>query len=315
MSWVAVAVAGGAILGAVVSNNNSNNAVSAQTHAADQANATQLGFYNQNRSDQTPWRLAGGSAINQLSYLLGLPGYGKGGGKPQDYTYQSFIDSPNNGLSALSLSGGMSGGYGDFLRRKAEWDAQQEKNALDASRGGPSDNSGGYDPMYGSLSRPFSMADFQQDPGYAFRFKQGLEALDRSGSAAGQSLSGAQLKALTEYGQGMGSQEFGNAYNRWNTNNTNTFNRLASVAGIGQTAANQVGQFGMNAANQIGSNQLGVGNAQAAGAIAQGNAWEGALNTGINGLQNQYYMSQLANGGWGNTSAAPTGATTPSPWG
>lgn len=52
------------------------------------------------------------------------------------------------------------------------------------------------------------------DPGYQFRMEQGQKALDRSAAAKGLTMSGAQLKALTEYGQGMGSQEYGNAFNR-----------------------------------------------------------------------------------------------------
>lgn len=79
---------------------------------------------------------------------------------------------------------------------------------------------------YGSLSTPFSQTNWQQDPGYAFRLAEGQKALERSGSAKGMTLSGAQQKALAGYGQGMASQEYGNAYNRY----TNDQNNLTTVS-------------------------------------------------------------------------------------
>jgi hypothetical protein len=73
MSWVAVAIGGAAVIGGVVSSSNASKAASAQTNAANQADATQLQMYNQTRQDQTPWRLAGGNAVNALSSYYGLP--------------------------------------------------------------------------------------------------------------------------------------------------------------------------------------------------------------------------------------------------
>ncbi|MCP1679410.1 tail fiber domain-containing protein [Kerstersia gyiorum] len=124
----------------------------------------------------------------------------------------------------------------------------------------------------GDFNRGFTMADFQSDPGYAFRMQQGQDALESSAAARGSNLSGATLKALTQYGQNMGSQEYQNAYNRWNSDQTNRFNRLSSLAGVGQTAnqANQAASssYGQSAANNI----TGAGNAIGAGQIAAGNA-------------------------------------------
>lgn len=73
MTWVAVAVGGGAILGAVVSSSNAGSAANAQQNAANTASQTQLQMYNQTRTDQTPWRNAGGQAIGALSSYYGLP--------------------------------------------------------------------------------------------------------------------------------------------------------------------------------------------------------------------------------------------------
>ena len=82
---------------------------------------------------------------------------------------------------------------------------------------------------YGKYARPFGMADFQADPGYAFRLSEGLKALEASRAARGGLLSGATGKALTRYGQEMGAQEYGSAFNRYQTERAN---RLQPLAGL-----------------------------------------------------------------------------------
>jgi len=62
---------------------------------------------------------------------------------------------------------------------------------------------------------PFGMQQFQQDPGYAFRMSEGMKALDRSEAARGGLLSGATLKGAQRYGQDLASQEYQNAFNRY----------------------------------------------------------------------------------------------------
>lgn len=118
---------------------------------------------------------------------------------------------------------------------------------------------------------PFGMAQFQADPGYAFRLSEGQKALERSAAARGGLLSGAAGKALTRYGQDMGSQEYMNAFNRYQTERAARLNPLQSLAGVGQTTANTLGSYGQNFANQ--ANQLAMTNAANMGnlALAQGN--------------------------------------------
>lgn len=157
---------------------------------------------------------------------------------------------------------------------------------------------------YGSLSKPFTMADYQADPGYAFRLSEGQKALERSAAARGMTNSGAALKAAQAYGQDLASQEFNNAYNRYNTNQTNLYNRLAGISGTGQNSANTIANVGQNTANQISSNIIGAGNAQAAGTIGAANAWSTGLNNAINAF-----------GGGGNTPINTWGGGTTSPWG
>lgn len=118
----------------------------------------------------------------------------------------------------------------------------------------------------------------QQDPGYAFRFAEGQKALERNAAARGGFISGRALKEATRYGQEMGSQEFGNAYNR-----------MAGLAALGPSAAGVQNTLGTNYANQ--ANQLGMINAANQGnlALQRGNIaasqygnYGNALNTALN---------------------------------
>ena len=141
----------------------------------------------------------------------------------------------------------------------------------------------------GEFNRNFGMADFQVDPGYQFRQQQGQQALERSAAARGGLLNGGTLKALTRYGQDTASQEYGNAYNRFNNDQSTRFNRLSSLAGIGQTASRDVANMGMSTAGAVAGNQLAAGNARASGYVGTANA----LTSGIGQAQSMYYLNQL----------------------
>ena len=131
--------------------------------------------------------------------------------------------------------------------------------------------------------------DQNTDPGYGFRFSEGMKGLERSAAARGGLLSGATLKGITRYGQDMGSQEYQNAFNRYVTGfNANTgernqlYNRLAGVAGTGQTAVNQIGAQGANMAGNIGNAYMtsaaNTGNAAMAAAGQRQSAFSGGAN-------------------------------------
>lgn len=137
---------------------------------------------------------------------------------------------------------------------------------------------------------PFGMSQFQQDPGYAFRIAEGQKALERSAAARGGLLSGAAGKALTRFGQEAGSQEYQNAFNRYQTERANQLQPLQSLAGVGQTSANTLGQAGQNYAGNVGNimganaaNQanalLSAGNIRATQYGTAGSALNQALNT------------------------------------
>jgi len=147
---------------------------------------------------------------------------------------------------------------------------------------------------------PFGAEQFQQDPGYAFRVNEGIKALDRSAAARGGLLSGNQLRGVTEYGQNAASQEYQNAFNRYQAERQARLGPLQSLAGVGQTSANTL----TNAAGQLGSNladlSVGAGNARASSYIGGANAISNGMGQYLNYNQNQNMLNAFNNMGANN---------------
>lgn len=108
--------------------------------------------------------------------------------------------------------------------------------------------------------------NFMADPGYGFRFDEGLRAVSRSHAAKGMGLSGGILKALTRYGQGQGSQEYGNVYNR-----------ISNIAGLSGAGQGITANAGMAAAGNQGNFLSNMGDAHAAGTLGRGSAYGDTL--------------------------------------
>lgn len=164
----------------------------------------------------------------------------------------------------------------------------------------------------GELVRGFTQADYQADPGYAFRLAEGQKALDRQAAARGGLISGAALKAAGRYGQEMASQEFGNAYNRFRDTQGLRRNALAGVVGFAPTAAGSMTTSGQNYATNAGNAmyQQGVntGNALIAGQQGRqsmygdlGSAFGKYLSGGgLSGAQSAFSQTGLGGSGFGS---------------
>lgn len=139
----------------------------------------------------------------------------------------------------------------------------------------------------------FDPSKFTTDPGYEFRMREGLKAIERSGSARGGVLSGGNLKALERFAQGTASDEYQRVYDRYWNDRSNQFNQWASLAGIGQTAANNTAQLGAQTAGQMANNVVGAGDARASGRVGAANAWGGALANAGNAIQDQYNLNRM----------------------
>jgi hypothetical protein len=304
MTWVAVSVSGAAIVGGIVASNSSSKAASAQTNAANQANATSQAQSDQARADNAPWRDRGNAAGNKLQNLMGLST------SPQ-YTaddYRNQLLQQYTSPATYSAGGGQSdgnataiGGTVDEAGLQKAIGARMQQQSQDAAAQQS-------DPAYGSLLRKFSQSDLTADPvyqnGLQFGLDQGVRGINAQASARGGLNSGATLKALTRFGNDYGSTKAGDAYNRYTNDQNNQFNRLSGISGTGQVANQQIDAQGMNAANNIAQNQVGVGNARASGYIGQANAITGAIGQGYNMYQGNNIVGALRGANGGNSGAA-----------
>lgn len=138
---------------------------------------------------------------------------------------------------------------------------------------------------------PFGTQQFQADPGYNFRMSEGLKALDRQAAARGGLISGAALKAAQRYGQDLASQEYTNAFNRYQTERQARLGPLQSLAGVGQTATQQLGQAGQTMASNVGNIYGQQADTAANALLAKGSAYNRAFGD-IGYLAGKYYGRQ-----------------------
>lgn len=167
---------------------------------------------------------------------------------------------------------------------------------LDAGKTALSELTAGNAPG-GEFTQRFDASRMYDDPGYAFRLGEGAKALERSAAARGGLLTSGFGQQMQRYGQDYASGEYGNAYNRFTGDMTNRFNRLSSLAGLGQTAnaqnqqnattgAQQVAQNTIAGANTAGNLRTGAAAARASGYVGATNALTGAIGQGMD-----YYNS------------------------
>lgn len=114
----------------------------------------------------------------------------------------------------------------------------------------------------------------QQTPGYQFTQGQGIQAIDRGAASRGSLLTGGTGEAEQQYGQGLASQtyqqtfnnaltQYQQAYNQFQQNQTNLYNRNAGLAGTGQVAAQTLGSEGQGAAGNVANINNASGQTQA----------------------------------------------------
>lgn len=134
----------------------------------------------------------------------------------------------------------------------------------------------------GQLGGSFTGADYlaNKDPGYDFQLQQGQQALQNSQAAGNGALSGSALKELIGFNQGMASTGYQNAYNRWLSNQQNTYSQLSGLASLGENAGANVGNAGVGYSNNMAGTITGAGNAKAGGYMGVTNAF----NQGVNSL-------------------------------
>ena len=142
----------------------------------------------------------------------------------------------------------------------------------------------------GKTGGQHDFSGFTNSPDFKFAQDQGQLGLDRYENAKGMALSGGALKDVSQFNQGLATQQFGNYYNR-----------LMSLSSLGQNAANASVGAGNAAANTI----MGQGQAQASGIVGGANAITGGIGSGIS---NSLLYNAINRSSYANPSNAGAGA-------
>jgi len=328
MPFGAIASIAAPIIGGLISGDASQSAAQTQSDAARYAADLQNQRYQQTRTDLQPYMQMGPQALSNLEALMGFgPIGGMGGGAisgaiggtaapsaapasatgqmidprtGQIYDPSALIDPRSNApytaiqLQKLAKHGGLTQGPG------GQWgiSAPNQPNAFGTVNPNPAFSAlQPYQPAptaaaapaaqqgmaLGGFSRDAMMNALQANPAYQFNLQQGMDAINKASAARGMYYAPSTLQGLGSYAQGMASQEYGNIWNR-----------LFNMAGMGQNAATQTGQFGATAATQAGNLGIQGANAQAAGIMGQGQAYQGMIGGVTGALNNPNTRSWLS---------------------
>jgi len=315
----------GAIGGGVIASSAAKKAAKTQAQAAEQATAAQERMFEKQQEIQSPFQQGGLAAQNRLLELLGIGprpvsaaprnvnAFAPTARTPEAYGLTEInipnimgrqygdtsylMDAEGNYDPNFQIGGNRTGIYRDAQGNiVTEVDAYMAQNPLPADVNMMAAPAAGPEPEsdFGKYARDFGMKDFEADPGYAFRQSEGMKALERSAAARGGLLSGGTMKGIQRFGQDLASQEYQNAFNRYQVNRANQLNPLQSLMGAGQSSANVL----TGAAGQMGQNQAaGITNAaqaRASGYVGSANALGSALGSiGQTALQYPMYNAQM----------------------
>lgn len=268
------AIIGSAVIGAGASMYSGNKAAKAAAKGADASAQVQQHMYDTTREDQAPYREVGTQALNRLAQMYGLPGY-------EETDWGAYVrGNPDvlagyNAEAANNRTGKFQDidEYGKFHYQK--YGKGENRDIKPYTTGGGASGGGGA--MY---------EDFYKSPDYEFRKSEMIKATQRAASARGRLNSPATDLAIAERVGNLASSEY-----------NNYANRLAAMAGVGQTATQATSAAGASAAGNIGQAYMQAGNARAS---AYANTGQAISNTAGN-LATAY----LYNKGWGQPAGAP----------
>lgn len=251
----------GSVIGAKAAKSAANTQADAARYAAD----LQQQQFDKQVELQQPFRDAGLAGQNRLMQLLGLgAGYDQG---RNNFNPEAYMAANPDAAEWAKAKGG---NVNDNAYQHWVADGKRRQGDFWYDKTVPAD--------FGSAMRDFGMQDFQADPGYQFRQQQGQQALERSAAARGGLLSGAAMKDAMRFNQGLASDEYTNAFNRFQTNRSNKLNPLQSLAGVGQTTTNQIANAGQTYANNVGNAMMGAADARASGYLMNGRIGSNLVN-------------------------------------
>ncbi|RIZ67106.1 MAG: hypothetical protein D0531_01310 [Methylococcales bacterium] len=145
------------------------------------------------------------------------------------------------------------------------------------------------------LTSQFSNADLnsQLAPNYQFGLQQGQGTTNAAANASGGMMSGNALQGLNQFSQNYAQNAYQQAFNNYQAQQTNIYNRLAGISGIGLQGATGAANALIGTGTNVANLTTGIGNAQAAGTIGQANAYGNTLQN----VGNLAFLNSLGKGG------------------
>jgi hypothetical protein len=280
MAFVAVALGAGSLLSGILGSNAASSAASDQANAAQHAADIGYNEFQTITQQQQPFMQSGYGALNSLDYLLGIQSQGQpqgsygtpygsvvgqGGAQgTQGQNPASLLDP----LQAMRYGVNQTGGGGTTpMTQQPGYMPGPNQQGQGQQPQQQSNPAGGY----GSLVQPFTADTFHQySPAYQFQLQQGQQGVLSGDASSRGALSGSAYKDLMDYNQNLANTSFNNAFNQYQTQQNNTYNRLFQLANLGQNAAANTGQQGTALTGQIGQALTNIGTAQAGGAVGSG---------------------------------------------
>lgn len=313
----------GTIGSSLIGGISANKAAEKQVEASELANETQRYIFDRSVDITEPQRQVGLNALNQLAVDMDVSPIASITSSPltiQEFQEQLPVSGairPQATPSPTGVqgwdqrqSGDNMGGFApgeEHLVRTPYTPAggqtpsyatrfrvgDQVFDTRDAAQNYVNQNTATYNAPTGLTKQMPEFGEFEEDPGYQFRLSEGQKALERQQSARGIRLGGAAMKDAMRFGDGLASQEYSAWWNRQRANQTDYFNRLSSLAGLGTQANQQQINAGTSYANAFGQNALAGGTAAANGIMGVNNAVQGGIDGMFNilGMQQAGYFS------------------------
>lgn len=216
----------GAVAGSAIASKGASNAAKTSAAASDRASAVQEENYNKSAATLSPYVNAGVPATQAINALLGLPG-----------AQQAPAASMAPAAAPTGFPSGNWHGIAQMIQGQPQG-GQTVTAQAPAATSAPVNYNSAFD-------------NYRNSTGYQFRLNQGLDAVNSDYAGSGTLQSGAAMKSLNDYGQGMASQEFGNYLGALGNQQALGLSAASAQAGVGQNFANSLGQISMaNGANQ-----------------------------------------------------------------
>lgn len=327
MPWGFAAAAG--LAGAAISADSARSAGNKQADAAAKAadstvqagresNALNWAMYQQSLANQAPYQRGGNQAYAALMGGLGLDASNLSGSNQNLYSgagansYQvsaptAGIDSPTAGIASYAPASLVNTStQGQAINAPGYSTSVAGVGDIGVINNGASqaEMDAAANQYSGAFTKAFKPSDLNLDPAFEFNQAMGLRAVNSANAAAGRTGSGQGYVDAIQYAQNNAQNVYQQAFNNNQTQQTNLFNRLSSLAGTGQTAANTSSNAGLSTGQTMGSTLTNSANnaanwttsgaaAQAAGTMGQANAWSNAITgagnnyMGYNWLQSQ----------------------------